>query len=88
MVRKTKQINEELTAQATKLQELQKLKEEAEKEEKEKIESVTKQVEQIGIDNGMFIGVILTKQDLLAVLDMALSTGENVTIPARAYFKD
>lgn len=88
MARKTKQIGEELKAQATKLQEIQKLQEEAQAEETQLLEETTKEITEMAEGKGLFCGVILTKADLVAVIDIALKSGEDVTIPFRLYFKE
>jgi hypothetical protein len=36
----------------------------------------------------MFCGIILNHADLIAVVDLALKTGESVKIPFRLYFNE
>ena len=68
--------------------EVEQLKAEAEKEEKELLEKIQQGVTAIEKANNVFIGVILTKGDILNVLSIALDTKESIRIPARIYFND
>jgi citrate lyase beta subunit len=61
---------------------------EAQKEEVNIIETAEKNINDIAKLNGLFCGVILNHADLVAVLDLALRTGESVKIPFRLYFNE
>ena len=39
-------------------------------------------------ETGYFCGVVLTKQDLLTVIDMAIETKDNIRIPFRLYIDE
>lgn len=88
MARKIKAINEQVLKAKEKLAEVEKLKQEAEAEEKAIIEDAEKLIAEHTKANGLFCGVILDRQNLVAVLDLALRTGEPVKIPARCYVEE
>jgi hypothetical protein len=60
----------------------------AESEEQAKIENAKSVIDSIGKDLNAFIGVILTPSDLVAILDLALKSRENIKIPYTLYFND
>ena len=88
MVRKSKEVALKINDARTKLSELESLAALAEKEEQEKLERAKSEIDSIGKDLNAFIGVILTPTDLVAVLDLALKSRENVKIPYTLYFND
>jgi hypothetical protein len=87
-MRKIKVVYNEKKQLLEKVAELERLQAEAEAEEKQKIESATSSIETIASDIEMFCGVILSQQDIVAVVDLALKTGEPVKIPFKLYFKE
>lgn len=87
MARKSKEINEELKKVQEKLEEVEKLKQEAEAEEKALFEIAETEIKTIADKNDMFCGVILNRDDIVAVVDIALKTGESVKIPFKLYYK-
>ena len=86
--RKVKTLVEETQKQVDKLKEIQELLELAKKEETEKIESVIKQIEMLCKQNDVFCGVILTSDDLVSVIKMAIQSKENIKIPFRIYINE
>ncbi|MDP2060676.1 MAG: hypothetical protein Q8J97_13120 [Flavobacteriaceae bacterium] len=89
MARKIIALNNEVLKAKEKLAEIERIRLEAENEEALKMEVSGKQIDEIAAENGMFVGVILTKADIVAIIDMALkSGGENVKIPYRLYFNE
>jgi hypothetical protein len=88
MKRKVKVLVEETQKQSDKLRETQELLRLAQQEETEKIESITEQIKILCEDNNMFCGVILTIDDLLAVIKIAIQSKENTEIPFRIYPKE
>lgn len=88
MARKSKEVRREAVKAAEKLNEIQRLLKEAEEEEVNKLESVEKQISDIAEQNGMFCGVILTAQDVLNVVDMALKTHETIKVPFKLYYNE
>ena len=88
MKRKVKTLTDEARAKVEQLKEIEELLKLAQEEEKEKIEDVTKQINKLCEDNNLFCGVILTTDDLISVIRMAIQSKENVTIPFRIYVKD
>lgn len=87
-MRKTKVIQLEVSKAAEKLVEVQKLQEEAEQEEKKLVEDVEAKIKAIADGQNLFVGAILTRHDLLAILDIALQTGESVKVPFKIYFNE
>lgn len=57
----------------------------AEEEEKKLYEDTQAGIEKLCKDGGYFCGVILTKEDVLAVVSMAIELKENIKIPFRLY---
>ena len=88
MARKVKEVSQKINDARTKLSELESLAAMAEKEEQEKIENAKSQINEIGKDLDVFIGVILTPKDLVAILDLALKSRDNVKIPYTLYFNE
>ena len=88
MKRKVKTLTDQARAKVEQLKEIEELLKLAQEEEKEKIEDVTKQINKLCEDNNLFCGVILTTDDLISVIRMAIQSKENVTIPFRIYVKD
>ena len=88
MKRKIKVLAKEAEEQVKKLEEIQELLKLAQQEEADKIESVIKQIEALCKQNDVFCGVILTVDDLLAVVKMAIQSKENIEIPFRIYIKE
>lgn len=86
--RKSIKVKAELTALELELKKLEQESKLAEKEELSKLESVKSQVEQIAIQNDVFCGVILTHEDLLNVLKVALESGEAIKIKCNAYHNE
>lgn len=88
MERKTKKINIEKLEAKKRLEEIEKLEQEAQAEEISKVQSIEQSITKICTDNEMFCGIILTKQDILAIVEIAMQSGENVKIPFKLYFND
>jgi hypothetical protein len=88
MARKIIALNEEVKKAQEKLAEIERLKIEAEKEETILLESVTNQINELQTTNNVFVGMTITRQDLLAIVDIALQSGENVKVPFRVYIND
>ena len=86
MGRKIKLVTEEKAKAARKLEEMDALLKEAQAEETRQIEEAEAAVKAIEKDRNMFCGVVLGKADLVAILDMALKTGESIKIPFKMYF--
>ncbi|HSO89262.1 MAG TPA: hypothetical protein VLQ91_22100 [Draconibacterium sp.] len=88
MTKKINNIREQKLEVQKKIAELEQLEQEAQKEEINIIETAEKNINDIASLNGLFCGVILNHADLIAVLDIALKTGESVKIPFRLYFNE
>lgn len=88
MARKSKQASEKLEEVKKELERLQAEKELADKQEQELIDN-TKLVINKECDNaGFFCGTILTPQDVLQIVQLAIETKENIKIPYNLYFKE
>jgi hypothetical protein len=85
MKRKVKSLAEETHKQVEKLEEIKALLELAQKEETEKIESITEEINTLCNENNLYCGVVLTVDDLMAVVKMAIQSKENIKIPFRIY---
>ena len=88
MARKVKEVNQKLTEARIKLMEMETLAALAAKEEDAKLEQAKASIDEIGKNIDVFIGVILTPADLVAVLDLALKSRDNVKIPYTLYFNE
>ena len=88
MARKSKKVREAAEEQAKRLQEMKELLEIAEQEEKKLLENTEESIKEIADKNNIFCGVILSHEDLLSVLRLALETKENIKIPFKLYFND
>ena len=88
MGRKFKEVKTKLDEARAKLVEMETLAALAEKEEQDKLENAKSEIDSIGKDLNVFIGVTLTPSDLVAILDLALKSRENIKIPYTLYFND
>jgi hypothetical protein len=88
MKRKIKGLAEETQKQIKRLEETQKLLEMAQKEEQEKIGSVTAEINSLCEENDFFCGIILTTEDLMSVIRLAIDSKEPVKIPFRIYMNE
>jgi len=87
-MRKSKMVKKETEKQAKKLLEMQKLLEKSEQEEKKLLDETEGTINELLKNNNIFCGVILTHDDLINVLRLALETKENIKIPFRLYYND
>jgi hypothetical protein len=72
-------------------EELEKLHKEADQEFEEKLkflESLEKEVNEICEKNNVFCGVILTSEDILQIIELAMKTKENIKIPFKIFFNN
>jgi hypothetical protein len=90
-----KQLQAIQAAAEKRAKELQDRIEEAEREEQKALEEEKKQFEateklirETTEENGYFCGVVLTKDDILTIVNMAIETKENIRIPFRLYILD
>jgi len=88
MARKFKEVKSKLDEARAKLVEMETLAALVEKEEQDKLENAKSEIDNIGKDLNVFIGVTLTPSDLVAILDLALKSRENIKIPYTLYFND
>ena len=88
MTKKIQTINDQKAEAQKRVEELERLAVEAQQEETNIIQTAENNINDIAKLNGMFCGVILNRTDLVAILDLALKTGESVKIPFRLYFNE
>jgi hypothetical protein len=58
-----------------------------EQEEKEMLDEVRKQIETLCEEHELVCGIVLTKGDIVKIIELALQTNENITIPFNLYTK-
>lgn len=94
-MRKLKGIKEEsLKAEAKlkeatdKLEEVKRLEALAKEEELARVQSIKDKINILCSEEEMFCGVILSKEDVLAIVQMAIDTKDNIKIPYTLYFND
>jgi len=85
--RKTRDLANEAKQAAARLAEIEALREEAIREEREAIEGLQAQIDGL-CGEDYFCGVILTHQDLLQIIGLALENNENIRIPYKLYNTD
>lgn len=88
MARKSKKVREAAEDTARRLQEMNELLVLAEQEEKQLLDDTEKSINEIAVKNNLFCGVILTHEDLISVLRLALQTNESIKIPFKLYFNE
>lgn len=87
MARKSKRLQDKLALHQKEQEEmLAQLKEVQEREETERLKAEEEIKNVCG--EKYFCGVIVTKQDILNLIDIMLKTGENISIPFKLYFND
>lgn len=86
--KKRKDILSEMEEAKKRLEEIERLAEEEKQESINLLEETSKQIEDIAKEKDLFCGVILTKDDILQIVSLAIDTKENISIPFKLYFKD
>lgn len=88
MARKSNIFAENLKKAKQQLEEAEKLAQEARLEEENTLKEAEDSINSILDANEMFCGVILQKQDVVSILQIALETNEKIKIPFKLYFKN
>lgn len=83
--KKIKQTQEKLDKIKLEAEELTSQLKDAEDKEQELLNETTEKINVICKESEYFCGVILSRQDLLAVLDLAMQTQIDIKIPYRLY---
>ena len=86
--KKIKQTQEKLDKIKLEAEELTSQLKDAEDKEQELLNETTEKINVICKEAEYFCGVVLTKQDLLTVIDMAIETKDNIRIPFRLYIDE
>jgi uncharacterized Fe-S cluster-containing protein len=88
MARKSKAVKDELLKKRKQLEEVERLYQEAEAEDANRLDKLKDGIDKMVEAEGLFCGVILTHDDLVNVISVALKTGESVKIPYRLYYNE
>lgn len=88
MKKRSNEIRKEREEASKKLLELQRIEEEARKKEEQLLADVTSKINEICDEENIFCGVVLTTEDLLEIVRLAIAKNENITIPFRLYFNE
>lgn len=88
MKKKITNLVEEKNKLVEQLEETNKLLQLANEEEIQFIDGIKSQINKITTDNDMFCGVILSKHDILGILDIMLTTGESVKVGYNIYYNE
>lgn len=57
-------------------------------EEQKMVSDLENQINEMLSENDLFCGVVLTHDDILNIVDMAIKMKENIKIPFKLYFKE
>lgn len=87
-IEEKERVERELKQAEEKLEEYNKLIQAAEEEEKKQQEDTLSEINTLAESNGYFCGIVLTKEDIFAILNMYIEKQENIIIPARIYLKE
>jgi hypothetical protein len=90
MAKKRKSVEKVATAEQIKKQ-LERIQAEAEQEllaEKRLLEEVEASINEICEREDLYCGIILTPQDVMQIVDLAMQSKENIKIPFRLYYKE
>jgi uncharacterized protein YlxW (UPF0749 family) len=87
-IEEKERVEKELKDAQEKLEEYKRLIEEAEAEEKKQQEDTLAELNNIAESRGYFLGIVLTKDDIFAILNMYIEKQENIIIPARLYLNE
>jgi len=88
MPRKTTQTRKELEAAQQRLNEIAELNVLAAKEEEQTLSFAASRIDEMCKNDGLFCGVILTPDDLAAVVKLAIESKESIKIGFRLYFNE
>jgi hypothetical protein len=85
---KSKEIRQEAKQAKERLDEINRLIEEAKVEEQAIITRVKAEIDSMCEADNLFCGVILTTEDIIAIVKLAFETKETIKIPYNIYFND
>ena len=88
MKRKSKELIKEKQEALKRLKEVEELEALSLKEDADRLENVTNEITKVCEKNDMFCGVILTQQDILEIIKVAMDSKQNVSIPFKVYYKE
>ncbi len=83
-----KRVREEAEKMIGKLREIEILVNEADLEENAKMEVTRHAIDALCVEENMFCGIILTIDDLLNVIRMAIEKNDAIKIPFNLYYND
>jgi len=88
MARRSKKVTEQILSVEKQLEELKKKEETAKNADETLIKETEEKIKNISEENDLFCGVILSQQDILAIVRLSMEVKENVKIPFKLYFND
>ena len=87
-MRKSKLVKQEAEKLVAKLKEIEVLAAEADMEESAKMEVARHTIDSVCEKDNIFCGVILSREDIMNIISLAIETQESVKIPFNLYFND
>lgn len=85
MTQKSKKISEEKLKAKQRLEEIEHLEQESLAEEKVIMDDTETRIKDICLNADYFCGVVLSRQEIFAVLLIHIESGESVSIPFKLY---
>lgn len=85
MSKKSNELKEKALELKKQAEEAIALLKQAEEEEAQLIKDTETKIKEIADANNVYCGVILTKEDILGIVSLAIDTNENIKIPFRIY---
>lgn len=86
--RKSKKVREVVENTTKRLKEVNELLKLAEQEEKQILDDTEINIQELIKEFNLFCGVILTHEDIISILRLALQTNESIKIPFKLYFNE
>ena len=88
MARKSKKIASDFNELVEKVKQTEQLLKEFEKEELNLVENIRTQINQIAESGSLFCGIVLTQEDIVNIVKVALESKEQIKIPFQLYYND
>lgn len=88
MTRKSKKIASDVNELIEKVKQTEELLKEFEKEELNQVEDIRNKINEIAESGGLFCGIILTVEDIMNIIKIAMESKEQIKIPFQLYYND
>ncbi len=88
MARKSKKLASDVNELIEKVKQTEELLKEFEKEELKQVENIRTQINEIAESGGLFCGIILTVEDIMNIVKIAVESKEQIKIPFQLYYND